>query len=66
MRGYGNPNYLFFQNVAFSLAHVFFLVEYTRSAMKQRIKRKRGVPSVVSEREGSVSAEESLSRLKIT
>lgn len=34
--GYGNPNFLFFQNIAFTLSHIFFLVEYTRSAMKQR------------------------------
>jgi hypothetical protein len=52
-RGYGNPNYLFFQNVAFSLGHIFFLVEYTRSAMKQRIKKQVGGISLQgSDREG--------------
>ena len=33
---YGNPNFLFFQNLFFTLGHVFLIVEYTRSAMKQR------------------------------
>jgi hypothetical protein len=39
-RGYGNPNFLFFQNVILSLGHVFFLVEYARSAMKERGSRR--------------------------